>query len=178
MQPYQPFTGVLLMPDRKVFGTSSPVTLPNGALVALIRWHSWTMRARFEILDPTGSVELAHGARNGHFGRSYRVLAPRGETLLDLKLSLWGGRRGTVTLPGGRVLSTKGNWSNRRFSIADQAGRPVARILTTSSAFAMRPDSFAFELQLPVLSIAQAVGLAQCMRAAVEAARQAASSSG
>jgi hypothetical protein len=39
----------------------------------------------------------------------------------------------------------------------------------------MRQDSLAFELTAPVLSIVQAIGLAQCMRAAVEASRSAAS---
>lgn len=177
MQPYQPFTGVLLMPDRKVFGTTSPVTFPDGTPVAQIRWHNWSMRARFEVLDARGAVELASGCRTrGAFGRAYRVDAARGESLLELKLSAWGGRRGTVTLPGGHTLTTRGNWSNRKVSVYDRAGRPVARIVRTSPAFAMRPDSYAFEVGVPVLSIVQAVGLAQCLRAAVESARQVAAS--
>jgi hypothetical protein len=172
MQPYEPFSGVLLMPDRAVFARTSAVTLLTGEPVALISWHAWTARARFEIRDATGAVELARGGREGILGRRYVVCGPDGETLLGLKLSAWGpGGRSTVTLPGGRTLNTKGNWSNRKFSVADAAGRPVARIVTTGGPFALRPDSFAFELQAPVLSAIQAVGLAQCMRAAVEAER-------
>ncbi|GAA5187539.1 hypothetical protein GCM10023322_36130 [Rugosimonospora acidiphila] len=175
MQPYQPFQGVLLMPGRAPFGTVSPVTLPDGLPVAHIRWHNWSMRARFEILDGAGAVELAHGGRQGM--RRYQVLGPREEPLLHLKLGLFSAaRRTTVTLPDGRVLSANGNWSGRRFAITDQSGLPVARIATTSGVFALRADSFAFELVAPVLSIVQAVGLAQCMRAAVESARRVASS--
>lgn len=53
-------------------------------------------------------------------------------------------------------------------------GALVAQLVTTSSAFSFRPDSLAFELTTPVLSIVQAVGLAQCMRAAAEAQRNSA----
>ncbi|GIH14032.1 hypothetical protein [Rugosimonospora africana] len=176
MQPYQPFTGVLLMPDRKVFGTTSPVMFPNGQPVAQIRWHNWSMRARFEILDPSGAVELANGGRSGGFGRTYRVTAPRGETLLEFKVGWWG--KGTVILPGGQLLTTKGSWTSRKVSVYDQVERPVARIVTTSRAFAVRQDSYAFEVGAPVLSIAQAVGLAQCLRAAAESARQSAAAAG
>jgi hypothetical protein len=175
MQPYQPFRGVLLMPGRAPFGNTSAVTLPDGSPVASIRWHNWSMRARFEILDPAGSVELAHGGRETF--RRYALRTPTEQPLLDLTLGLFSmGRRATVTLPGGQVLTTRGNWSSRKFAITDQAGGPVARIATTSGVFAMRSDSFAFELEAPVLSIVQAVGLAQCMRAAVESARRASSS--
>jgi hypothetical protein len=172
MQPYEPFSGVLLMPDRAPFARTSAVTLVTGQPVAVISWHAWTSRARFEIKDATGVVELARGGREGIFGRRYVVSGPDGEALLGLKLSAWGvGGRSTVTPAGGPALSTKGNWSNRKFSIVDGAGRPVARIVTTSGPLSRRPDSFAFELQAPVLSIVQAVGLAQCMRAAVESDR-------
>jgi hypothetical protein len=61
--------------------------------------------------------------------------------------------------------------------VVDQAGVPVAQLVTTSRAFSWRPDSLAFELQAPVLSIVQAIGLAQCMRAAVEAQRSASAAS-
>jgi hypothetical protein len=177
MHPYEPFAGVLLLPGRTPFGTTSAVTLPDGRPVAHIRWHAWSMAARFDILDAFGNAELAAGGRAGFWGRSYQVTGPGGGSLLDLKLSGWGpSGRSTVTLPGGRTLATKGKWTGRRFEVLDEAGSPVARLITTSGVFSMRQDSLAFEMTAPVLSIVQAIGLAQCMRAAVEASRAAASS--
>jgi hypothetical protein len=175
MEAFAPFTGVLVLPDRAVFGRVSPVLLGTGEPVAAIRWHNWTPRARFEILDPAESSVLASGSRVGFWGRSYQVLGPRQEAVLDLKVSGWGlSGRSTVTLPDGHALTAKGNWSARKFTVVDGRGGVVARLVTTSSAFSFRPDSLAFELTRPVLSIVQAVGLAQCMRAAAEAQRSSA----
>jgi hypothetical protein len=179
MDLFAPFTGVLVLPDRAMFGKTSPVSLGTGEPVATIRWHNWTARARFEILDPAGSKVLASGSRTGFWGRSYRVLGTRQESVLDLKISGWGlSGRSSVTLPNGRTLTANGNWSARKFTLADPTGAVVARLVTTSSAFSLRPDSLAFELTTPVLSIVQAVGLAQCMRAAVEARRSTAAAAG
>jgi len=179
MELFRPFAGVLVLPDRAVFGKTSPVTLDTGEPVAAIRWHNWTPRARFEILDPAESSVLASGSRSGILGRSYQVLGPRQEPVLSLKISGWGpAGRSTVTLPTGRVLSAKGNWSARKFTVADERGGVVAQLVTTSSAFSLRPDSFAFELTTPVLSVIQAIGLAQCMRAAAEARRRSAAAAG
>jgi hypothetical protein len=115
---------------------------------------------------------LASGSRAGFWGRSYQVLGPRQEPLLDLKLSGWGlSGRAAIKLPTGRTLSAKGNWSARKFTVVDESGSLVARLITTSSAFSLRRDSLAFELSAPVLSIVQAIGLAQCMRAAAESRR-------
>jgi hypothetical protein len=174
-----PFTGVLVLPDRAPFGTISPVSLGDGRPVASIRWHNWSMRARFEILDAPGTTTLATGGTANLWGRRYRLLGGRSEVLLELKLSPWGpAGRSRITLPDGRLLSAKGNWTSRKFSVVDEAGVPVARLVTTSAPFSWRPDSLAFELQAPVLSIVQAIGLAQCMRAAVEARRRSAAASG
>ena len=162
-----------------VFGRTSPVSLGGGGVVATIRWHPWTARARFEILDAAGSHVLASGFRVGFWGRSYRVAGARQEPVLDVKLSGRGlSGRSTVTLPDGRTLTAKGNWSARKFTLADETGAVVARLVTTGSAFSLRPDSLAFELTTPVLSIVQAVGLAQCMRAAAVARRQSAAAGG
>jgi hypothetical protein len=178
MQPFAPFTGVILLPDRAPFGSTSPVSLGDGQSVACIRWHNWTTRARFDILDPSATTVLATGARTGFWGRRYQVLGPNSEFLLELKLGLWGpSGRSTVTLPDGHVLTTAGNWTARKFSVVDQAGVPVAQLVTTSAFFSWRPDSLAFELTAPVFSVVQAVGLAQCMRAAVEAQRNATAAS-
>lgn len=179
MELSAPFTGVLVLPDRAVFGKMSPVTLGNGAPVVTILWHNWTTRARFDILDPAGSSPLASGSRVGFWGSSYQVSGPRQEPVLALKVSGWGlSGRSTVTLPDGRVLNAKGNWSARKFTVVDATGALVARLVTTGSAFSLRPDSLAFELTAPVLSIVQAVGFAQCMRAAAEAQRNSAAAAG
>jgi hypothetical protein len=181
MNPYEPFTGVLLLPDRTPFGTTSEVTVGDGRPVAAIRWQRFSFGARFEVLDPSGGTVLATGSRASVWGLRYQVLGPRQETLLEMKLSGWGGVNGRtrITAAGGRLLTAKGNWSARRFEVADEHGRPVARLVTTSRFFSLRPDSLAFEPTVPVLSVVQAVGLAQCMRAAVESQRgsQAAASS-
>jgi hypothetical protein len=170
MDAYSPFAGVLLLPDKAPFGSTSPVQFDDGRPAASIRWHNWSLKARFEILDPVAGILLASGGRSGLGSRNYQVAGARGEELLRLRLSFWGlNGRSAVTLPGGRELTAKGNWSARRFVVSDESGEPVAHLVNNSRFFSMRPDSLAFELLLPVLSIVQAVGLAQCMRAAVEA---------
>ena len=88
MQPYAPFSGVLMLPDRAVFGKVSEVTLGTGEPVASIRWHPWTARARFDILDPSG-VEVAQGGRDGVFGRRYSVQGRDGQAA--------GGRRRRIS---------------------------------------------------------------------------------
>jgi hypothetical protein len=170
MHPYEPFTGVLLLPDRAPFGTTSGVTLADGRPVAAIRWERFSGGARFDILDASGGTVLATGSRAGLWARRYQVLGPRRETLLELKVSGWG-VNGTsrVTLAGGRLLTAKGNWSARRFAVHDRDRVLVADLVNTSRVFSMRPDSLALELHVPVLSVVQAIGLAQCVRAAVEA---------
>jgi hypothetical protein len=57
----------------------------------------------------------------------------------------------------------------RQFAVRDRDRVLVADLVNTSRVFSMRPDSLAFELHVPVLSVVQAIGLAQCVRAAVEA---------
>jgi uncharacterized protein YxjI len=173
MSPYEPFTGVLLLPDRAPFGSESPVTLDDGQPVAMIKWQRFSWGAKFDILDPVGGGVLASGKRAGGFGRRYEVTGPGGDVLLELKVSGWDGVSGksTVTIPGGRVLHAKGNWSARKFEVTDERGRSVAALLNTSKFFSMRRDNLAFELRQAVLSPIQAIGLAQCLREAVESRR-------
>jgi hypothetical protein len=177
MDPYEPFTGVLLLPDRAPFGSTSGVTLADGSPVAAIRWQRFSGGARFDILDPSGGTVLAAGSRAGFWGNRYQVLGPRGETQLELKVSGWGlNGKSQVTLPGGRILTAKGNWSARQFAVRERDGGLVADLVNTSRVFSMRQDSLAFELHAPVLSVVQAIGLAQCVRAAVEAQNAASAS--
>ncbi len=173
MSPYEPFTGVLVLPDRAPFGSESPVTLDDGQPVAMIKWQRFSWGAKFDILDPVGGGVLASGQRVGGSGRRYQVTGPGGDVLLALKISGWGGVNGksTVTITGGRVLHTKGNWSARKFEVTDERGQSVAALLNTSKFFSMRRDHLAFELRQAVLSPVEAIGLAQCMREAVESQR-------
>jgi hypothetical protein len=175
MAPHSPFTGTLLLPDRAVFGSESPVTLEDGRPVAVIRWHAWSMNARFEIFDPTSNGLLASGGKAGFWGNRYQLTGPAGQEILELKFGFSGPTgRGTVTLADGRVLRTRGKWTARSFTVTDHAGAPVAHLVNTSRVFAMRSDSLAFELTAPVLTSVEAIGLAQCVRAAVEAQNAAA----
>ncbi|MEV4702470.1 hypothetical protein [Actinoplanes sp. NPDC049316] len=171
-----PFVGVLLLPDTSVFGTTSAVTTGDGLPVATVRRRKLSARGRFEILDATGTTLLATGAQAGFWGNKYEVMGPESQFLLSLKFSGWTGPtgRGVVSLPDGRTLATKGNWSAREFTLTDGAGTPVAQLQTTSRLLSLRPGSLAFELRAPVLSAVQAIGLAQCIRAAVESAGAAA----
>jgi hypothetical protein len=173
MDPFAPFTGVLLLPDRQVFGTTAPVTLASGEPVAAIRWHRWTGRARFDVLDSRAQDTLAMGGREGYFGRRYAVGKPTGEDLVAVEFGFWGLGRAAVTLPDGSQLTAKGNWTGRKFEMRDAADRPVAVLANTSGFLSLRPDSFALELLRPALSIVQAAGVAQCIRAALEADRSA-----
>jgi hypothetical protein len=174
MDVFAPYIGMLLLPDKAPFGRESPVTLADGRAVATIRWHTWTMRARYEILDPASGAVLAAGCRQGLGGRNYVLTDAAGGELLHLRLGFWGpSRPGVLALPGGRTLSTRGNWSSRRFTVSDEQNRPVAELVNNSRLLSLRPDSLALELRAPVLSIAQAIGLAQSMRAAVESQRSA-----
>jgi hypothetical protein len=174
MDVFSPFAGVLLLPDKAPFGSTSPVFFADGRPAASIRWHNWSLKARFEILEPVGGMLVASGGRAGLGGRDYRVLDARGADLLQLKLSFWGlGGRSTVTLAGGGALTAKGNWSARRFVLSDESGQPVAWLVNNSRLLSVRADSLALEMPTPVMSITQAIGLAQCMRAAVETQRAA-----
>ena len=175
MDVFAPYTGTLLLPAKAPFGRESPVTLADGRPIATIRWHTWTMRARYEILDPTSGAVLAAGHRQGFSGRNYFLTDAAGRQLFHLRLGFWGpSRPSTLTLPDGRILSTRGNWSSRRFTVSDEQDQPVAQLVNSSRLLSLRPDSLAFQLDAPVLSIVQAIGVAQSMRAAVESQRSAA----
>jgi hypothetical protein len=166
-----PFTGVLLLPSRSTFGSTAEVTLGDGTPVAVIHRWSWSTRPKFEIFDADDAVLLATGKATGFWGHRYELLGPQSELLLEVKFSGWSGvKRGTVTLADGRELTTSGNWGARDFVVTDSTGGAVGGLVTTSSLWSLRPDSLAFEIQAPVLTVVQAIGMAQCIRTAREAA--------
>jgi len=172
-----PFAGTLYLPDKEFLGAGSPVLLPDGRPVAGIRWHVWS--ERFEVLDPSGAV-LAECRPRGVFRRRYPVRMPDGRPVVDLRPGSWRPVNGAeVTLAGGRRLRVRqlSMWSNRRFEFSAAEG-PVGRITPTTGTFTFRPDSYAFELFVPVLSGLQAVSLAQALRMVVRAMRRRRSSSG
>ncbi len=171
------FTGVLLLPSMSVFGATAEVTLGDGTPVAVIHRKAWSARPKFEIFDAADTTLLATGKAVGFWGTRYELLGPRSELLLRVKFGSWGGlKRSTVTLADGRELTTNGNWSARNFTVIDSTGAQVAGLVTTSSMWSWRPDSLAFEITAPALTLLQAIGLAQCIRTAVEASRAAAAS--
>jgi hypothetical protein len=174
-----PFTGTLHLPDKMVPSGTSPVMLADGRTVALIQWHFWTMRSRFEVLDPAGTV-LAEGAAQGLTGRRFAVRRAGGHPLIDITLGLWRPIKGaSITLASGRPVSVRPTsvWSDRNFEILGN-GMPAGRIRPTTVVFSFHPDSYEFELTVPVLSILEAVSLAQALRAIVRARRERSSSSG
>lgn len=172
------FTGTLYLPDKALASGTSPVLLSDGRTVALVRWHFWTARSKFEVLDPQGRV-LAEGGSQGLTARRYVVKAADGRILVDIKLGVWRPiNSAVITLANGNTLSVKQTtfWSDRNFEFFFN-GRPVGRITPTTRVFSFHPDSYAFELSVPVMSTVEAIGLAQSLRAAVRAARAARSSS-
>lgn len=170
MDAYSPYAGTLVIPDQLVAG-DSPVHLTEGEVVLKIRRPMLPIRGAFELLDPDGEP-LAYGRAKGFVRPRYPLEAPDGTTLLELVLGLKGASgASTVTLPDGRRLSAQGTWwTLRRFSVLDGEAE-VAAAYPATNEFPFRPDAYVFELRRPVLSIAQAVGLAQSLRAAARSAR-------
>jgi hypothetical protein len=177
MNPHSPFAGVLLLPDRQPFGTIAPVTLGSGEPVAAIRWHRWTGRARFDVLDATGDGLLAEGRKESYFGKQYVLTTPGGAALASIEFGFWGLGKGVIELRDGVQLTAEGNWTGRKYEFYDANGGQVARLASTSSFLSSR-DSLALELGRPVLSIVQAAGLAQCIRAALESQRSSSAAGG
>jgi uncharacterized protein YxjI len=170
-----PFQGTLLLPD-KILPGESPVTLANGEVVAKIKRPYFPIRHSFDILDVDGSA-VGYGGATGFFRRRWPVRGHDEAVLLELTVS-WTGTSGrsTITLHTGQTLEMKGRWwTSREYSLWD-GERQVAAISPTAPALSMRADSYAFTLNEPVLSIIQAVGLAQSIRAEVQASRSASSS--
>jgi hypothetical protein len=166
------FTGTLYLPDKVVSSGTSPVMLSDGRTIAQVQWHFWTVRSKFEILDPLGGVR-AEGGSHGFSGRRYAVRTPAGRTLVEIKLGIWRPISGAaVTLGNGNPISVKQTsvWSDRNFQFFS-GDRQVGRISPTTSVFTFHPDSYAFELSAPVMSALEAIGLAQALRAVVRAAR-------
>ncbi len=171
-----PFTGTLYLPDKILQTGTSPVMLASGQVVAKVQYHFWTMRQRFEILDPRDAV-MAEGRTHGMMARTYGVTSPSGGRVVELRLGLWRPVHGAVaTLANGHpveVLKTS-MWSDRRFEFA-AGGRAFARITPTTGVFSFNPDSYEFTLDRPVMTALEAICLAQCLRSAVQALRQASS---
>jgi hypothetical protein len=173
----EPFTGTLYLPDKVVPSGTSPVMLADGRTIAQVRWHFWTVRHRFEVLDPAGT-ELAEGGGRGLALRRYVVRRPDGHPLVELRLGLWRPINGsTVTLASGRLVSVRKSsvWSDRRFEILTN-GRPAGRIRPTTGVFTFHPDSYELELTVPVLSILEAICLAQALRTVIRSRREQAAS--
>lgn len=165
-----PFTGTLSVPDKLLPHGESPVELPDGQMVAqirrdLLKWGS------FGILDAAGQ-EVAIGRSAGFMRRAYTVARANGEVLLELRLG-WRGTAGTskVTLPDGGQVTVKGSSFRRRFRIRDGAGTEIGTIRATFSFLSFGGATYEVELQQPVLSTVQVVGLTQCLRKAVTSSR-------
>ena len=169
------FTGTIYLPDKRFVARGSPVYLPDGHVIALIAWRSWS--GRFSILDPSGNA-IASCRPRGVFRRQYKVLAVNGMTVLDVLPGAWrpfGGMQ--VTLGSGRRITVRRSsvWSDRRFELYDANNRLAGRIEPTTGRFGFYSDSYAFDLMTPVMSALEAIALAQALRLVVRAIRAAAS---
>jgi hypothetical protein len=169
------FTGTIYLPDKRFVARGSPVSLPDGHVIALIAWRSWS--GRFSILDPSGNA-IASCRPRGAFRRRYTVFAVDGSSVLDMLPGGWrpfGGMQ--VTLGSGRRITVRRSsvWSDRRFELYDANNRLAGRIEPTAGSFSFHPDSYAFELMVPVMSALEAIALAQALRLVVRAIRAAAS---
>jgi hypothetical protein len=170
------FAGTMYLPDKRFVSPGSPVHLPDGELIALIAWRSWS--GRFSILDPSGTA-IASCQSRGVLRRRYTVLTVDGSPVLDVLPGAWrpfGDME--VTLGSGRRITVRrsGTWSGRRFEFYDANNRLAGRIHPTTRPFSFRPDSYAFEVTMPVMSALEAIALAQALRLVVRAIRIAASS--
>jgi hypothetical protein len=166
-----PFLGTLYLPDKEFLASGSPVLLEDGRAVAAIRWHTWT--ERFEVLDPEGNL-LAECRPGGVFRRRYPVIARDGRVVIELVPGGWSTYNGAdLTLASGRSLAIRRQsmWSERRFEFHASEGL-AGRILPTTGTFSFRPDSYAFEVLLPVMSALEAISLAQALRLVVQGRRR------
>jgi hypothetical protein len=170
---YQPYAGVLYLPDKPVFQGVSPVLLADGQPVAQLHWHAMSAHQAFEVLDPESGAVVASGRLEHALGRRYAVHGPDGHSVLvELKLGVLRPFDGaTITLADGTTLGIHGRPTGRHFAFL-RDGAVVAEIRPTTGLFSFHPDSYEFALDTPVLSIAAAVGLAQAVREAAKTIRR------
>ena len=165
------FAGTIHLPDKRFVAPGSPVYLPDGHLIALIAWRAWS--GQFSILDPSGSA-IASCRPRGVFRRRYTVLAVNGSPVLDVLPGAFGplGRM-EVTLGSGRQITVRRSsmWSSRRFEFYAANNRVAGRIGPTARLFSFHPDSYAFDLMMPVMSALEAIALAQALRVMARAIR-------
>ncbi len=176
MELEAPFTGTLYMPDKEFLNPVSTVLLSDGQAIAAVRRQTWSRRC--DILDMRQRV-VAECRVRGVFAPVYTVSRTDGKRLVTLEPRFFRGLSGDIiTLAGGKVIGIRrvSAWSQRRYEFSGPEGL-IGRILPTTGAFSFRPDSYAFEIGLPVMSALQAIGLAQLIRLVVRAQRQAAASS-
>jgi hypothetical protein len=176
MDLHAEFVGTIYLPSKRLVAPGSPVYLPEGQLIALLAWRTWS--GRFSILDPSGNA-IASCRPRGVFRRRYPVLAADGSPLLDVRAGAWrpvGGME--VTLASGRRITVRrsGTWSNRRFEFYDADHRLAGRVDPTTRLLSVHPDSYAVELMMPVMSALEAIALAQAVRWVVRTIRIVASS--
>jgi hypothetical protein len=165
------FTGRLLLPLLSPLRRTAAVTLGDGTPVAVLRRKFVSKRHQFDVLDAGATTLLATGAATSFAYDHHRLVGPRSEVILEYLIDYAGRRRGTVTLPDGRVFTTDGDRSAQHFAITDRSGRPVASLVTTSSALPMRSADLVLDVGAPVLTLLEAIGMAQCLLTVVNSRR-------
>ena len=173
MDLHQPYAGVLYLPDRTMRQGTSSVMLADGQTVAQVRWHAMSAHQAFEVLDAADGTVVASGGLEHALGRRYTVHGPDGhQVLADLKLGVLHPFDGaTLALADGTTLGMHGRPAGQHFKFL-RDGAVIGQIGPTShTLLTLHPDSYEFALDVPVMSIATAIGLAQTVREAAKAIR-------
>ena len=163
---------VLAFADRRTDGAYE-VAEPSGAVVARIRVSLWS-GSSFEATGATGEP-LCTGRRRGLFSSWWDALDPAGRPLASLKSSFSGTTR-EVRLPDERVLTLRGQWFGRDWSLRDEtaddgAGSDILSSVPSTSAWSFRPDAWVVRSHDMSLDLATVIGVVEVHRLMVKAAR-------
>lgn len=134
--------------------------------VAGIRFDGRSRRLRtFEILDAQQRV-VARSTTHPRRLRANLLVGPADESLLDLHWRWW---PRTFTIVHPERMSVKARLQFREFAVVDENSELVTII--SDLAAGPEPGDFRIRLLLPTFTPAQAIGLAQFLRARSETAR-------
>lgn len=166
----QPFLGVLWFPGKLVPHGISPVFADDRTTVAQLRWHL-SIRGAFEILDAGGTTVVARGRAAGFRLRRYSVnRVPDGAPVVTMQTPLFSPMPNNVRaqFATGRTYRVQGLDDRQQSGLYD--GSTEVGLMGPGStdwlAQLIQTDAVRFELRAPVLTMLEAIGIAQCIRAA------------
>lgn len=162
---------VLAFADRRTDG-SYAVTEPSGTTVARIEVSAWSGQ-KFQAFAADGEP-LCSGRKRNLLSSWWDAVDPGGRPLASLRNSLTGTRK-EVRLPDERVLTVRGQWFGRDWSMRDDSGRDVLTSEPTTSSWSFRPDAWVVRSHDASLDLAQVVGIVELNRLMVKAGRSSSS---